>query len=605
MGFKDPQRIINKEFDAYIKGGNAVVNTMATTTASMRKTIMDQKKLNQQMQDKLDQNMQSMYAKSNEFGSTGSAEVDESILNFWNQEVDNYFQIKNAMHDGSIGRQEGNRALAKIQGLVPQFKSQVAYLASESVNFQKDVEANNVSSVGSIENKIILDKIQNGNVQIVERGGTIYYYSPEEKDEEGNVLKQAAMLNGKEVMSMSLNDQSLYQTKPNVDNTLQAIYNKQIKPDSLESGFVEYVPDIIKGSINPRTGMPYANLEDGKVYTFKTIKSDKKPGAIEAIKNSPGISTLVNNENMMRRVWQDEIKDGKIEENGELTPNSIAAISKELGYDTSLYQDAWHEFATDMPKEDIERIKGEQNEIMKVYLSRKAYDNSALEDDTLKMVKSEDYNPNNKQENGEPYYMRTLEDVYDFMDAPIENQNLILNSTVDGKTVNVVSVNPDTGFVELFHTEYTVGEEDGQKKVNQFLGSYNPKDPTSVSKLASQIQRSIGGSSIDNLTTASSFRDLYPAYAAKRKADMISSDPDYFKRKDGGFGGFKNDKAYQKHKDANFQLLPSELVALQTNVELAKAKTDLDEGKISKSIFNELEFGIFQSLLAARAQGEK
>ena len=601
MGFKDPQRIVNKEFDAYIKGGNALVNNIATTTAGMRKTIMDQKKLNIQMQDKLDTNMQSMYAKSNEFGSTGSAEVDESILNFWNHEVDNYFQIKNAMHDGKINRQDGNRALAKIQGLVPQFKSQVAYLATESVNFDKDIKANNVSSVGSIENKIILDKIQNGNVQIVERGGTIYYYSPEEKDEDGNILSQAAMLNGKEINAMSVNNQGLYQTKPNVDSTLAAVYEKQINPSSLDSQYVEYKEGIVKGDINKATGMPYAGLESGYTYTFKTITEKNKPGAIEAIRSSPGISTLINNENMMRRVWQDEIPDGEIEENGELTPNSIASIAGELGYDTSLYEDAWHEFAEDMPKEEKDRINGEQNEIMKTYLARKSYNQSAIEDGTLKKVKSEAYNPNAPNpNNGEPYYMKTLEDVYDFMDAPIANQNLMINMQVNGKTVNNVVVNPDTGFVELFHTEYSVSSEEGEKAVQQRIGSYDPKDPVSVSKLAAQIQRGVGGKSIDNLTTATSFRELYPAYAEKRKLDMISKDPNYFKNKDGGFGDFKDDASYQKHKDKNFQLLPSELITLQTNPELATAKTQLDNGDISKSKFNEIEFEIFQGLLQQR-----
>ena len=55
--------------------------------------------------------MQQMFDKANEFGSTGDAKLDENILSFWNQKVDDYFTIKNGMQTGKIGKQEGNLAL--------------------------------------------------------------------------------------------------------------------------------------------------------------------------------------------------------------------------------------------------------------------------------------------------------------------------------------------------------------------------------------------------------------------------------------------------------------------------------------------------------------
>lgn len=592
MSFKNPQRTINKEFDAFIRGGNALTNQIATTTSEIRRGVAAQKKLNQEMQEKDDALMQSLYSKTNEFGKSGNALMDQNMLGFWNSKVDEYFKIKNAMQDGIIGRQEGNQALAKINGLVPQFRQQVAYLAGESQMFNEDSNNNNVSSVGSTQNKVMLQRIhEGGNVQIVEKGGQIYYFSPEQKDEEGNVISEAAMLNGNELIANATAEKKLYERKVDLSSPLTAVYNKAIQPDSLDGKFVDYVK-VKKGDINPMTGLPYPGLEEGQVYTFKTITPEKKPQAIEELAKSQGINSLMSNDSSMRRVWQDEIPD-----------EEILRIATEKGYDTSLYEDPWHEFAGDMSQEQIQKVTAEQDDIMRTYLAEKAYNDNANMDNTLKFVKKEVYDPKGENQDGNPYYMETVENVYDFFQNPVDNANLILNSTVNGKTVDDVVVNDD-GTVTLVHKDYSLDEGTGGDVVDKItnIATYDPKDPISATKLAQQVQKSIGGNNKDNNQAIMSMTKLYPAYAQQQKLEKEKAKE--LAEGKGGFGNFPDGDSYEKWKVKNGldKLTDIEKQFLMQDKRLMfylRPDVQAKEG-YKKSYLNEVEYKVLMAILEQR-----
>ncbi len=592
MSFKNPQRIINKEFDAFIRGGNALTNQIATTTAEIRRGVAAQKKLNREIQEKDDALMQSLYSKTNEFGKSGNALMDQNMLSFWNSKVDEYFKIKNAMQDGIIGRQEGNQALARINGLIPQFRQQVAYLAGESQMFSEDSNNNNVSSVGSTQNKVMLQRIhEGGNVQIVEKGGQIYYFSPEQKDEEGNIISEAAMLNGNELIANATAEKKLYERKVDLSSPLTAVYNKAIQPDSLDGKFVDYIK-VKKGDINPMTGLPYPGLEEGQVYTFKTITPEKKPQAIEELTKSQGINSLMSNDSSMRRVWQDEIPD-----------EEILRIATEKGYDTSLYEDPWHEFAGDMSQEQIEKVTAEQDDIMRTYLAEKAYNDNANMDNTLKFVKKEVYDPKGENQDGNPYYMETVENVYDFFQNPVDNANLILNSTVNGKTVDDVVVNED-GTVTLVHKDYSLDEGTGGDVVDKItnIATYDPKDPISATKLAQQVQKSIGGNNKDNNQAIMSMTKLYPAYAQQQKLEKEKAKE--LAEGKGGFGNFPDGDSYEKWKVKNGldKLTDIEKQFLMQDKRLMfylRPDVQAKEG-YKKSYLNEVEYKVLMAILEQR-----
>ena len=594
MSFKNPQRTINREFDAFIRGGNALTNKIATTTSEIRKGVAAQKKLNQEMQEKDDALAQSLYSKVNELPSTTNPLMDQNLLSFWNSKVDDYFKIKNAMQDGIIGRQEGNQALARINGLVPQFTPQIAYLAGESQMYHEDSNNNNVSSVGSIQNKIMLQRIHEGaDVRIIEKGGQLYYFSPEQKDEEGNVISEAAMLNGNELIANAAAEKKLYERKVDLSSPLTAVYNKAIQPDSLDGKFVDYIK-VKKGDINPVTGLPYPGLEEGQVYTFKTITPEKKPQAIEELAKSQGINSLMSNDSSMRRVWQDEIPD-----------EEILRIATEKGYDTSLYEDPWHEFAGDMSQEQIQKVTAEQDDIMRTYLAEKAYNNNANMDNTLKFVKKEVYDPNEQNDKGNPYYMETVENVYDFFSNPVENQNIVLNTEINDKTVNDVVVNSD-GTITLNQLDYSLDEGTGGKVIDKttFIAKYDPKDPVSMSKLAQSMQKSIGGNNKDNNEAVFKMNKLYPAYYNKRVAEREKAEAEEAEKS--GFGGFVDNDSYNKWKLTNEldKLSDEEKKVLSGDRKLINYlyyKNNPDKGKeVTQKMINEAEYEAMKRILELR-----
>jgi len=603
MSFKNPQRIINKQFDAFVAGGNNITKSIAPNIATMQKHIAEQKKYTKELEQIDQQQGFKLRSSLNELTTTGNRVLDENIQVFWNEQVDNYFQIKNAMQDGTITKQEGNRGLAKIMALVPQFKRQVQIIGAQAAAFKEDAANGNVSSVGSIENKSFLKRAgDGGNIGIVERGGQLYFFAPAENGE------PEAMVNGNELLTMENSGQNMYQTKPNLSETGDKIFNAEIQPDSNTSDFVTY-ETFRKGDPNPINGKPMNNLEDGKVYTYRTIVPDKRDGAIEKLTNSPAVANLVNNDNLMKRVWQDEIPDGEFNEETQEwePPNSIGAIATKLNLDPNMFKDGWHEFTEDMDEDQIAELNKNQNAIMSSYLGTKFYNDNATMDNVVKFVKEEVLTANTKNEKtGDPYYMDVINDTVSFFENPLENKNLLLNHSITsgGKTFNIdnVRVEGDKVFIETEDYELkdpTTGEPTGEKAY-KVIESFDMKDPAQQAVLAQDLQRAAGGNNKDNNEVIAMFKRLYPEVYKKRQVELSKT----ASKNDVPTGfAFKDQKAYNNWKDKH-PLSEEGKQYLITNKKLIAAQAEVDAAgfdPIARSMaqkeFMELEYEIYQEAL--------
>jgi hypothetical protein len=552
--FTNPQRIINKEFDVYAQSAAATTNQVAKTVASMRADIAKQKLYTDKLQVVDDNKEFSLRTSLNEVGTTGNAILDENILAFWNDKVDDYFQIKNAMTDGTLSRQEGNRALAQIEGLVPSFKSMVNVLATNSATFKEDVANGKVSSVGSIENKSILNRIgQGGNVGIVERNGRLYFFAPAENGE------PEALINGTELLAQSNGGVPMYQKKPDLTTNYTEIFNAVVKPEDVTSKYVEPIT-IEKGQKHPITGEPMNNLEAGYKYTYRTITKDNRDIALKDLVNSPAVATMAGNDDMMARVWQDEIADGKFNEETQMwePPNSIGAISQRLNLDPEMFKDGWHQYAEDMTEEERQALDNNQNAVMREYLGNKIYNDNSVMDNTMKFVKKEPYDPNaNEEQTGEPYYNKTVEKAYDFFQNPVDNANLLVNSTIDDQIVSGVRIN-DEGLIELYHTDasFDQGTSGDVKDMETTIATFRKDDPLAQAKLARLMQEGIGGKNKDNYEASNKAEELYPVYAEKMRLEKLEAKE--AQKGNGGFGNFLHEKDYFKWKKTNIGELTKE-----------------------------------------------
>lgn len=390
-GYANPQRVTDRSFNALVEGGKALTNKIATTASQITQNVKLQKEQMQREQDELDIEMQSMFSKVNELPSTTNSTLDNNIHSFWNGQVDDYFKIKNDMDNGTITRQEGNRKLAQINGLVGQFKTQAKYLGEQCALYSDSLNNQQVSSTGSVVNKNFLQALcKGGDVRTVMKDGQLVYQLGEE----------GQFLNGTELIAKAGADKNLFNKKADFTDYETQMYNKLATPDSPDSEYLT-TETFRKGMPNPITGEPMNNLEEGYEYTMQYIIPDKKDSYLQAAYNSPMMNVMLQDEEAMLSEWQDNIPDGwdPNANNGmggfDGNEDSIAGIAQQVGIGTQdlanlgmtmddFVNSSWHEYPTDFTDEQKSKLNELQDKVAKTYIARQSYNNNGLQLGALK-----------------------------------------------------------------------------------------------------------------------------------------------------------------------------------------------------------------------------
>ena len=352
--FRTPQQVTDESVDRFLKSSYNITNSLARSGTQIINTVTKQKEDQQKRTDERDLQMQQMFDKANEFGSTGDAKLDENILSFWNNKVDQYFKIKNGMQDGTIGRQEGNKALAQINGMVGQFKAQAKYLAEQTALYTEDFNNGIVSSTSSQQSQNILGAMaKGGNVQITEKGGVIYYYLP---GEDGTVPNDGNLLNGQELIANDTKGINLYQTIPDYTSIEEAAYNNIIKPNDMSSAYIK---------------MDHVD-KDGYRYNYATFKEEKRNDAAEDMVNAGSFKGVIANDQKMKSYYQDVIDDEFLLANGlaEEVPDGKGG--------TKIVHGAWHEYDDDLSQKENDEIHAKQNKVAQLYMANQAMDKFSI-----------------------------------------------------------------------------------------------------------------------------------------------------------------------------------------------------------------------------------
>jgi len=295
--FTNPQRVIDKSFDVFIEGGQKMVNKVATTADQIYKRNAEEKASQKIEWEKQNEEQQKLYSSVNELGSTGSSSLDSNLRSYWEERVESYTNIKNAMQRGELDQQKGNRMLAKINGEVTKFQTVVPYLASQA-SLQQEAgklplgTAGAISSTTSTKSQEVLNNlVTGGDTGLVNRGGNMFLYNPAIKGGQ-----QGAMLNIDELIANQANGKSIINTVPDISKDLSGAFNNIFKPDDSQSPYVKF--NVEKNQDN-----------SGYDYTYKIIPEDKKIEGIQAMKDANQFNPILDNEQMMTSVWQDIIPD--------------------------------------------------------------------------------------------------------------------------------------------------------------------------------------------------------------------------------------------------------------------------------------------------------
>tara|TARA_X000001388_G_scaffold33010_2_gene23261 strand:- start:5167 stop:6654 length:1488 start_codon:yes stop_codon:yes gene_type:complete len=340
--FRTPQQITDESVDRFLKSSYNITNSIARSGTQIVNEVAKQKADQQKRNDERDLEMQQMFDKANEFGSTGDAKLDENMLAFWNEKVDQYFKIKNGMQDGTIGKQEGNKALSQINGMVGQFKSQAKYLAEQTALYREDFNNGQVSSTSSQQSQNILGAMaKGGNVQITEKGGILYYFLP---GEDGAVPNEGNLLNGQTLIANDAQDINLYQNIPDYTAIEEAAYNNTIKPNDINSDYI--LMDHVE--------------KDGYKYSYATFDETKRATAAEDMVNAGSFKSAISNEKKMKSYYQDVIPDEFLIEH-DLDPDGV-----------------WHEYDDSLSQEQNDEIQAKQNKVAQLYMANEAMDKFSI-----------------------------------------------------------------------------------------------------------------------------------------------------------------------------------------------------------------------------------
>lgn len=385
--YDNPQRVVNNSFNALIQSGKQLTNNIATTAQQISANVKAQKKQAQMEQDALDIEQQSMFSKVNELPSTSSEALDNNIHSFWDAKVDEYFRIKNEMDAGTYkgGRAAGNKALSKINALVPQFQAQAKYLAEQCGSYNSAIKDQTLSSTGSMINKNFLSALCNGgDVRTIEKDGQLVYQLGEDGE----------FLNGTALMSNAAGDENLFNNKADFTKLEQNMYNKLAQPDSPNSDYL-ITKKFKKGDPNPITGEPMNNLQEGYMYDMQYIMPEKKDEYLKNAFNSPMMNAMLLDDKAMLSEWQDNIPDGFSDGSATGEENSIAGIASQLNITDDqlaeldmtmddLVNSSWHEYPSNYTDDQKQKLDAIQNKIAKTYIARKSYDNNGLQLGALK-----------------------------------------------------------------------------------------------------------------------------------------------------------------------------------------------------------------------------
>ncbi len=401
MSYSNPQRVINKEFGAAVKGAGEIQKSLENTSANIMNIVKKQKKETKEIEENNIIQESALRDKVNEFAKPGAGNMDNSIVKFWDEKIEAYVNNMNMAANGEITNREAMVRNKQIEALIPQFKSGASIIPQNIAGLEDAVENGTLSSTGSVSSKIVLDRIKNnGDVQIVEQNGTIYYWAPD-RDENGDIIgefdsKSSNFINGT-VMAANP-DKQLFNNKEDISGLITQGYTKFSQE---ETGFSEYYKDVAvtNGDIDPRdpTGKTkISGMEDGYEQLIRVPSQDPdiKSKFVNEVESSAYLNNIIGNQDKMLSVWQDTIPDGEIGEDGTYPPNTLGFFAsggdptldinlEEMGYVGPDAMEEWQnsvygEYPSDATPDQKALIDKNQKAVSKRYMADQMWDQNAL-----------------------------------------------------------------------------------------------------------------------------------------------------------------------------------------------------------------------------------
>lgn len=288
--YANPQQQTNQLFSDYIAKQKSVSQVMDENMA----TIIARNELERAKQEKLfarqNTEQRAMYDKVAGIKETGYGTFDQNMNDFFGDQTEKYFKIKQGIQDGTISQMEGNRTLSYLNNQVTEFKNSVVPIMAQVKQLQEALkippgQPGAISSrVPTAQQEVLLALSQGGNVKIVDDNGQLCLFKPGEGDEE------AAMININELLNLESSGKEYFKTVPDISESLKGIYNNTVKPGGKDNA------DLVMFETK-RIGDQEA--------TLKFMTPEQRNKAAESMVTSNQFKGILDDEERMQSIWAD------------------------------------------------------------------------------------------------------------------------------------------------------------------------------------------------------------------------------------------------------------------------------------------------------------
>ena len=394
MSYKSPSRIINRQAQEVQSGGQRIQNQILETTAEYQKSVELQKKQLEQLELENVQ-LESNFIDRVNSSTQGHGEIDKEVVGTFDTIIEESRENKRLADlgeaNGGISKREYMLRQKSIETAPQDFKAQADYMAAQVQDYQTALNNGEMSSVGSVENKAVLNAMsQNQPVKIHREGTEFFYYIPKE-DEEGNALpwpENEGKLNGTAMMDNAAQEKDLFTRKEDISGVIDLVWEKNNEAELGELGSFINETTVKNGSIHPVTG-EVVEMEEGYEQVITVPNTEKRDDYLAKVESGPMFNNILGNQKKMLSVWQDTIPDGEVQEDGKYTPNSLASFAEEgnelgisladMGLTMKQWQDSvYGEYPTDISDEQKTLIQQNQAKAAKRYMGNLSWDKNSI-----------------------------------------------------------------------------------------------------------------------------------------------------------------------------------------------------------------------------------
>tara|TARA_R110001592_G_scaffold13568_1_gene61988 strand:- start:2880 stop:4577 length:1698 start_codon:yes stop_codon:yes gene_type:complete len=288
--YSNPQQVVNKEFEMYQKKQIQFQNQIDKSVSGISAKNALERASQEQLFAAQNAEQRTQFDKVAGIKETGYGTFDQNMNNFFDGQTQKYFEIKGRIADGSISQIEGNRALSYLNQQVVDFKSAVVPIMTQAKGLQEALkippgQPGSISSrVPTEQQKVLLDLIQGGNVNIVDSNGQLMLFKP------GKEGSESAMLNVTELINLEANGQEYYKTVPDISESLKTAYKNVLTPGGKDNA------DFIMFETK-RVG--------DQDVTVKYMTTEQRQEAAQAMVNANQFKGILDDEDRMKTVWAD------------------------------------------------------------------------------------------------------------------------------------------------------------------------------------------------------------------------------------------------------------------------------------------------------------